>query len=48
MGKEALTSLCPPGFRIDFVFDHLVLRLSGFRFSLVNPCTHDDGMFLGG
>ena len=46
MGKEALPSLCPPGFWLRFNFVHLVSLLVEIRFSFVNSWARDDGLLL--
>jgi len=46
VGKEAQSSLCPPGVCFRFEFIHLVLCLNEFLFSLVESCARVDGLFL--
>ena len=45
-GKEALPSLCPPGFWIRFDFVHLEPHLIEIRFSFVNSWARVDDLVL--
>ena len=46
MGKEALPSLCPPGFWFRFNLVRFVLSLWRIRFSFVDSWARDEGLFL--